>query len=178
MTQSSTRVEGISFSDTGKAAVMSEDGEYRYRLSRCWDTTGDTVAFIMLNPSTADAEEDDPTLRRCIRFAQSWGYGSLTVGNLFALRSSDPDVLSGHPDPVGKKNDTYLLQIAENADRVVVAWGHRGGLRGRASDALNLLSCPLYAFGTTKDGHPLHPLYQPKDSELEPYSISGRSTES
>lgn len=83
------------------SAVISECGSYRYRLERVWEAEKDRVAFIMLNPSTADASKDDPTIRRCIGFAKAWGFGGLIVGNLFALRSTDPKALYGHKDPVG-----------------------------------------------------------------------------
>lgn len=76
--------------DDRRGAVFSDDRVYRYQLRRCWDVTEPIVAFVMLNPSTADAIEDDPTVRRCIGFAKNWGYGALLVGNLFAARTTRP----------------------------------------------------------------------------------------
>ncbi len=89
-------------------AVLSADGVYRYRLWRTWDASKPTLAFLMLNPSTADATEDDPTIRRCLGFAKEWGYGSLVVVNLFALRSPNPDALRENDDPVGPENGEHL----------------------------------------------------------------------
>ncbi|ELZ96619.1 DUF1643 domain-containing protein [Haloferax sulfurifontis] len=155
------------FVDDRSDAVLSDDGTYRYRLSRTWDADKPTVAFVMLNPSTADATDDDPTIRRCLGFAKEWGFGSLTVANLFALRSTDPDALAGHADPVGPENDAHLQDVCDSAERVVVAWGAKGSLRDRAALVADLLDDrDLYALDTTKAGHPAHPLYQPADAEL------------
>ncbi|ELZ84414.1 hypothetical protein C453_12746 [Haloferax elongans ATCC BAA-1513] len=146
-------------------AVISEDGQYRYRLSRTWDSGKPTLAFVMLNPSTADATEDDPTIRRCINYARDWGYGSLVVANLFGLRATDPSQLEDHPDPIGPDNDEHLRNVCENAQQVIVAWGAKGSLHGRAEEVASMLDEPvLWALDTTMDGHPNHPLYQPKDA--------------
>lgn len=153
------------FTDNRSGANLSDDGQYRYRLWRTWDASKPTLAFIMLNPSTADASDDDPTVRRCLGYAKDWGYGTLVVGNLFALRSTDPSNLKDHPDPVGPGNDDHLHRICEDADRVVVAWGTKGALHDRERAVAGLLDADLYALDTTKDGHPNHPLYQPKDAE-------------
>ena len=107
---------------------------YRYRLSRTWDPTGPVVAFVMLNPSTADAEVLDPTVRRCVGFARGWGFGSLEVVNLFAFRATDPRDLLRAAAPVGAANDRAILDAASAADRVVVAWGTRGTHLGRATE--------------------------------------------
>ena len=149
-------------------AVLSSDGLYRYSLWRVWDRSRPAVLFVMLNPSTADAREDDPTIRRCIRFARDWGHGSLLVGNLFGLRSTDPAALARHPDPVGPANDSALRELAEAADRVVVAWGSKGTLRARSLLVADQLAGPrnLWALGVTADGQPRHPLYVRKDAEL------------
>lgn len=101
-------------------AVIDQTGIYRYSLTRCWDQTLGKVTFILLNPSTADAYEDDPTLRRCIDYASSWGYGSLELVNLFAYRTKDPKILSNAKDPIGPDNDDYIQKAVTNADLVVV----------------------------------------------------------
>jgi hypothetical protein len=85
----------------------------------------------MLNPSKADANIDDPTLRRCINFAKSWDFGSLIVVNLFAYRSASPLDLRQVDDPIGKQNDRYLKKAIKSADQVVVAWGNNGKLMQR-----------------------------------------------
>ena len=142
------------------SAYLSPCGAYRYRLGREWDSGLPMVAFIMLNPSTADAEQDDPTIRRCIGFAKSWGFGGLIVGNLFALRSTDPAALYGHPDPVGPDNDKHLGAIARSAEQVICAWGTHGKLNERGRRVGEMLSgANLAALKVTADGSPGHPLY-------------------
>lgn len=157
------------FADNRSGAVLSDDREYRYQLRRCWDVRKPILAFIMLNPSTADETDDDPTVRRCLGYAQDWGYGALLVGNLFALRTSDPALLGEHDDPIGPKNDAWLAKIVEKADRVVAAWGANGELVDRGREVAGRFD-DLYALGTTKDGHPVHPLYQPADAEAALYA--------
>jgi hypothetical protein len=140
-----------------KAAVLSPCGRYRYSLSRTWGDGG-TVCFVMLNPSTADADADDPTVRRCIGFAKAWGYASLAVRNLFNLRSPSPKALLTAEDPVGPEGDRYLRE-AVCYDLVVAAWGSAVPL-GRGREALPLLRWkPLHVLGWTTTGHPRHPLY-------------------
>ncbi|MDS0280056.1 DUF1643 domain-containing protein [Halomicroarcula sp. S1AR25-4] len=160
-------------SDDRADAVLSEDRQYRYRLSRTWDTEKPTIAFVMLNPSTADETEDDPTIRRCLGFAEDWGYGSLLVGNLFAYRTSDPADLRDVDDPVGPENDQHLRDICDEADKVIVAWGTDGDLHDREREFVEKLDVDLYALDTTKDGHPNHPLYQPADAEPELFELEG-----
>jgi hypothetical protein len=147
-------------------ATFDATRTYRYRLSRTWDPSGPTVAFVMLNPSTADADVLDPTVRRCVGFALAWGFGSLEVVNLFAFRATDPRDLVRADAPVGPANDRAILDATSTADRVVVAWGARGVHQGRAADVVGLLDTapvrPL-SLGTTRDGHPRHPLYVPAD---------------
>lgn len=156
-----------------RGAEISEDGQYRYSLWRTWDVGLPTVAFIMLNPSTADGVEDDPTIRRCIGLAKSWGYGTLVVGNLFALRTKEPEDLYDHQAPVGPENDDYLREIVADDPLVVAAWGHHGGLDDRGREVVDLLDVDLFALDTTQEGHPAHPLFQPADADLEPFSYGG-----
>lgn len=150
-------------------ATMSPCGKYRYELTRFWDGRKPAVAFVMLNPSTADAEIDDPTIRRCIGFAQAWGYGELRVYNLFALRATDPGELLTSDAPVGPDNAKFI-EKARACDRIVCAWGattlpkphaHRGLI---VTDLLmGEDSRDLYCLGYTKDGSPRHPLYVASD---------------
>lgn len=144
--------------------------EYRYALSRGpWLNGEGTVLFVMLNPSTADEREDDPTIRRCIGFAQSWGFARLTVGNLYGLRATDPRALLVADDAVGRENDAALTKLAKNATEIIVAWGAtRHPFPKRARDVLWLLGrhCrAVYCVGETKDGQPRHPLYARRDAE-------------
>ena len=155
--------------DDRSDAVLSPDREYRYRLSRTWDAEKETLGFIMLNPSTADESENDPTIRRCLGYAKDWGYGSILVGNLFSLRATDPSELREHRNPIGPQNDEHLRLITTEAELVVAAWGTKGALNGRGQEVVEMLDVDLYALNTTKDGHPTHPLYQPKDAEPEPF---------
>jgi hypothetical protein len=159
-----TEEEAIAAMERG--AVFSECRRYRTRLFRTWDRTRPGVLFVMLNPSTADAEVDDPTVRRCIGFAVRWGYGHLEVRNLFALRSTSPRGLYTAEDPVG---NNPLIYPGDGFDRVVVAWGNHGSLAGRGDAALEMLvkdGPPVYHFGLTQEGHSRHPLYLRNDAEL------------
>lgn len=149
--------------DVRKSAVISDDDLYRYELTRHWSDVGRTMLWVMLNPSTADADQDDPTIRRCIGFAKSWGYGSLIVANLFAYRATNPEALTGVADPIGPENDRRLLALARTCF-VVAAWGasvpqywrHRPtGIAQQLRDA----GVALHHIGLTKEGHPRHPLY-------------------
>lgn len=159
--------------DNHQGALFSNDREYRYKLWREWDVEKPTVAFIMLNPSTADETTLDRTCRRCKGYAQDWGFGKLLVGNIFALQSTDPDGLYDHPDPVGPENDRHIREIADEAEFVVAAWGHHGDLGNRGHEVAwqldALPTCDLRALGVTKAGHPKHPLYLPAAADPEPF---------
>ncbi|OPY28930.1 MAG: hypothetical protein A4E28_01202 [Methanocella sp. PtaU1.Bin125] len=151
------------FFDQG--ATFSKDRLYRYRLWRRWESAScRKVAFIMLNPSTADAETFDPTVRRCFGYARDWGFGSMEVVNLFALRSTYPEQLKKARDPVGPENDDAILQAVLESDLAVAAWGVHGRLYGRDLAVQRLVAGirDLHCIGTTKAGAPLHPLHQPK----------------
>jgi hypothetical protein len=145
-------------------ATFSADRLHRFRLSRIWDAAGARVNFLMLNPSTADAFELDPTVRRCIGFAQAWGAGALEVTNAYALRSTQPSGLRAVPDPVGAGNDDAIVAAARAADIVVAAWGVHATYLGRGAHVRALLAdagVELMYLRLTKDGHPGHPLYVP-----------------
>jgi hypothetical protein len=149
-------------------ALISDDGLYRYWLTRRWNT-GPTATFVMLNPSTADAAIDDPTIRRCIGFAKAWGCGGLTVVNLYALRSTDPKGLWTAGDPVGPENDSHLSAFAVVASQLgwplVAAWG-ANAKPDRVAQVLDLPGmAALTALGVTKDGAPRHPLYLRTDAQ-------------
>lgn len=135
---------------------------WRYNLVRCWDPSLPKVSWIMLNPSTATADADDPTIRRCVSFAESWGYGGIVVTNLFALRATDPRELATHPDPIGPENDEYLVRESEDAAVTVCAWGAHPMSTRRSREVLTSLYAagrtPM-CLGVTKSGQPRHPLY-------------------
>lgn len=118
------------------------------------------VAFIMLNPSTADAKEDDPTIRRCMGFARAWGYGGIDVVNLYAYRATNPKELKKAPSPIGPYNDNTVLAIARHADKIVCAWGAHGGRRGDSIlRKLRHEGLTPMCLEKTKKGAPKHPLY-------------------
>jgi len=129
----------------------------------------------MLNPSTADGDADDPTIRRCVDFAQRWGFGGIVVVNMFALRSTDPQQLLTHPDPVGRDNTKVLLSVlcADEVGPVVAAWGANPAASGDQALVLRRLLEAVQVFpqclGVTKEGHPRHPLYVPATTALQPF---------
>jgi len=134
------------------------------------------VLFVGLNPSTADAQTDDPTIRRLARFAQAWGFGGMTVCNLFAFRATDPRVLKLADDPVGPVNNRVLRREAGRAALIVACWGNHGLWRQQSAAALPLLSGrsrPLLCFGLTRVGEPKHPLYLRRD--VAPVPLAGVS---
>ena len=159
------------------------DGPYRYWLERDWwerDTPRgaiDLLTFVMLNPSTADDEVDDPTIRRCIGFARREGAQQLQVMNLYALRATNPAELLTHPDPIGVGNDALLRGAARQHTRfkTVVAWGaHKMVTPERVAvmvDSARDAGTTLWCLGMTKSGAPRHPLYVRNDQPLVPWVI-------
>ena len=159
----------------GGTATFDGNKRYRYGLTRRWATSCDNskqVTFIMLNPSQADADRDDPTIRACSQFAQGWGYTHLNVVNLFAYRSPHPSALKQTPDPVGPANDRYLVAAAESADRVILAWGNWGQLLNRAQAVINLLQPhrqKLYYLMRNHSDQPRQPLYIKRTTQPKPW---------
>jgi hypothetical protein len=150
------------FLDTG--ATFSPCGTYRYRLWRTWDERQPTLNWIMLNPSTADAVANDPTIERCQRRAKLWDFGGIVVTNIFAFRSTFPDTMKAAADPVGPDNDGYLLQAAQTCSQVICAWGNHGAHRGRSKEVRELLKFwRLWVLKVGMTGEPVHPLYQAYD---------------
>lgn len=164
----------VLFETEDSSAALSDDGRYRYELTRVWGA-GPPATFVMLNPSTADAQVDDPTIRRCIGFARSWGCGGLVVVNLYALRATNPAELWRADDPVGPDNDeqlTLTLYLARSTTGpVVAAWGaHARPDRVRfITDAARGHGVQLLALKVTKAGAPGHPLYLRADAEPKPW---------
>ncbi|MBX3452747.1 MAG: DUF1643 domain-containing protein [Planctomycetaceae bacterium] len=152
-----------------RSARFSTCTEYRYSLSRIWNPSLPRVLFIGLNPSTADDKCDDPTVRRCIGFARSWGFGELILVNLFAYRTTDPSGLTEVNDPIGPENDHWIAVEQSRADRVVAAWGNHGILVGRDKAVLECLD-RVYCLGVTKTGCPRHPLYLSADTPLQKFN--------
>lgn len=144
-----------------KSAIFSPCRTWRYSLTREWDRKLGSVLWVGLNPSTATETEEDPTIRRCMRFAQSWGYGGIIMSNLFAFRATEPKDMMAAVDPVGPENDFWLRKLSIEAGVTVAAWGVKGVFRGRDKDVTDRLLCvaDLMCLKHTKDGHPWHPLY-------------------
>lgn len=151
-------------------AIFSPCMKYRYVLSRTWGSGNGDCIFVMLNPSTADAVQDDPTVVKCRHYADAWGFGKLVVLNLFAWRSTDPKILPSLQDPVGPENDLHYEKILESAvnPQVICAWGNDGMLRNRGTAVSERLRCSrdLYCLKRNDDGSPAHPLYL--NSSLRP----------
>jgi len=156
--------------DTG--ATFSADRRYRYDLWRSWGP-GLRLCWVLLNPSTADETDNDPTVERCQRRTIELGYDGLWVVNIFARRSTDPKELYWpSEDPVGPENDEYILRNARESAKVVCAWGVHGAHLGRGADVEKMLrdaGVKLHFFGLTKQGHPLHPLYLPYQTAPRPW---------
>jgi len=145
-----------------RTACFDRSRRYRYALGREWRPDGPRVVFVMLNPSAADHRRDDPTIRRCIAFARAWGFGALTVVNLFAWRTAHPADLRRVADPVGPRNDAHLRAALRGAVLVVRAWGDQGTLLGRDRAVAALLAragAPQAVLGLTARDRPRHPLY-------------------
>lgn len=158
-----------------RGAVISPCGTWRYLLWRRLPLTlqmaahpgPSVVTWIMLNPSTADAETDDPTIRRVTGFTRSWGHGVAQVVNLFALRATDPSALLNHSDPVGPDNDQAIIDAVRDAAVIVCAWGSHKAAEDRAVHVARLAfehsAAPTVCLGRTINGQPQHPLYVPRD---------------
>jgi hypothetical protein len=153
------------------SAVLSPCGRYRYRLERRW-APGPALLWVMLNPSTADAEQDDATIRRVVGFTRREGFAAAVVCNLFGLRATNPDAIDDCGfNPVGPDNDWHIMREACEAARVVVAWGGRL-LPDRPGRVVKLLAPrELWCLGTTAAGHPRHPLYVRGDQPLVPWRM-------
>lgn len=160
---------------THKEAFMSVDGLYRYWLVREWDHTVPKACFVMLNPSTADADTDDHTIRKLTGFCTRWRLGGYVVVNLFAYRATDPSVLERVLDPAGPRCDEYIRKALEDAHGpIVVGWGANTRMASRRPD--KVLDIIIYGahknplcLGTNKDGSPKHPLMLPYSTELVPF---------
>ena len=154
-----------------QGALFSEDRVYRYRLWRDWETNRPTLVMIGLNPSIADHQDLDPTLRRLLGFAQAKGYGAFDVLNLYGLVSTDPRGLEKHPHPEGPENRRVIAEVlARPQVTVLAAWGTWGHKLGQVQRLRPLLwSVPMVCLGKNQDGSPRHPLYLPIASEFQTY---------
>ena len=159
-----------------KTAVISDNGLHRYRLGRRWGS-GEIMAWLMLNPSTADADVDDPTIRRCMSFARREGYDGIEVLNVFSLRSPNPrdlvDSLQAGINPEGAENERHWGDVLQdhNVGMVVAAWGAHIGDGGMPHSRTLLKWWPRgwFCLGLTNGGYPRHPLYVRGDTEMLPF---------
>jgi hypothetical protein len=151
-------------------AELSPCGLYRYRLWRGWNDRLPIALWIMLNPSTADAEADDPTIRRVMGLSKFLSAGSIMIVNLFAYRATNPANLDDTADPIGPDNDKIIKKELNRDSIIVAGWGSFAGAMHpkRVDDMLNLIGDRvIWSFGITKDGHPRHPLYLPGDAPFK-----------
>ncbi len=159
-----------------KSAKISWCGQYRFSLKRVWETGVEGVCVIMLNPSTADAFEDDATIRALIRLLKAQGYGGMEIVNLFAWRSTDPRKLATAyacgSDVIGDQNDLYIIGAMSRYPMVVCAWGANKFVvqSKRGVEVAKLIETrTMWCFGKTKAGAPRHPLYLKTGTTLEIY---------
>lgn len=166
----------------GATAVIDPTGTYRYLLGRVLGKGANRILWVMLNPSTADALQDDNTIRKICGFSARWGYDLLEVVNLFALRSTDPTALKKHADPIGPENDRHILEAVQRANTVVCAWGNHGVLGDRDLAVVRA----IFAAGRTPvvlgmnepsgkppRAQPVHPLYQANEAQVSIWFPSG-----
>jgi hypothetical protein len=149
---------------SASGATFSACRRWRYLLWRCWDESRPVANFLMLNPSTADEQQLDPSCNRARDYAVRWGYGALIVTNLFAWRATDPRVMTLAQDPVGRSNNQAILRTARQSALVVCAWGNHGSHLNRAATVVANLrgaKVPLHALKINAVGQPSHPLYLP-----------------
>lgn len=174
--------EPVMLNESISDAIISDCGKYRYALTRIWDSGKPKVMFVMLNPSTADAHCDDATIRRCISFAKSWGYGGIYVCNLFAFRATDPKELLSVDNPFGDKNIWHTRQLSDKVDVIVCAWGNKRIVDAilKKQNPLELLGYALpklYYLELSKDKEPKHPLYLRRDVKPKPmYQEADKNT--
>lgn len=151
--------------DSKVTAVFSECQRYRYQLREVWDPVKPLVLWILMNPSVACTDYADPTLRKTGKFSRAWGYGGQLVGNVHAYRATDKNRLLDVADPVGPENDRHILDMATEAETVVLACGQPPkALRQRGQEVMALIRHHqnLCYLRLAQDGTPVHPLYLPQ----------------
>ncbi len=160
--------------NTTSRASFSRCNRYRYSLIRTWNPNLPRLCICMLNPSTATATQNDPTVRRAIGYALDHNFGSIEVVNAFALRATDPNELYTHPHPAqpprSTTNDHAIARAARRAHLTIAAWGAHAAKLNRAAHVRRLLPPDTRCLGLTNAGEPRHPLYLPKNAPLIPLS--------
>jgi hypothetical protein len=158
-----------------RTAQLSPCDTFRYRLGRAWTDDGfrKPLVFVMLNPSTADADQDDATIRRCVRFADANGFGSIDVVNLFAYRATKPADLRRAGYLVGPENDRHIVEAVRASGAVCLAWGAEVAGLERPQIVLPLIRAQGVepkCLSITRSGYPQHPLMLPSSCRLMPFS--------
>lgn len=157
-----------------KTAIISMCQQYRYELGRDFVLNANNPAiFCMLNPSTADDQIDDPTIKRCMQFAKDNGHDSLKVVNLYAYRSANPKNLWLTEDPIGAENDSHLYNLFSKHKKIICAWGANAKIERviEIYQMLQQLNVEMYCLGTTKAGMPKHPLYIKSDQKFLEFKL-------
>lgn len=148
-----------------KGAEFSPCRKWRYTLWRQWNFPEDrpvkSIAFIGLNPSTADEEVEDNTVRRCINFSKDWGFDRYYMLNAYASRDTDPAGMKRAQEPIGEGNDEALARIAASVEMIIGAWGSHC-TRERQKAVCEVVGRKIYCLGWTDGGFPRHPLFMPK----------------
>jgi len=172
----------INWNETLKTAHISDDGLYRYTLSRVWDRSKPMILWIMLNPSTADGKQDDRTIRKIGKFSDDFGFGGMWVGNLFAYRSKDPahliNFMKNHEGSnkeklehiVGPDNDKHIKFMVSKSKKVILGWGTNALeiSSERVNVVINMFD-KAYALTMNSDNSPGHPLYTSGATKLFQY---------
>ena len=159
-----------------RSAVFSPCRKYRYHLAQIWDETKLPLLWLMLNPSTADETQNDPTVERCERRARMWGYGGSEVYNIFAYRATDPKTMRAQADPIGPENDKWIRHFARRSQTHigVAGWGAHGEHMARGKSVTDILKQEggrAHALKINKNGHPAHPLYIAYKAKPQPYPL-------
>ena len=166
--------QNVLFDTQGRSATLTRDRVFRYTLWRHWSEGDRYVNFILLNPSTADEERDDPTTRKCVRMAQSWNFDALCITNLFAYKATEPRKMKAASDPIGFGNDRWLQKIAKDASLIVCAWGVDGAFSGRSAAVKRLLRRFDLHYLRISRGEPWHPLYLPDNTKPSRWNRNDR----
>lgn len=165
---------------TRSRAIYTDCELYRYVLTRRWGAkSGNRIAFVGLNPSTATEVQNDPTVARCINYAKSWGYDAMTMLNAYAYRSTDPQRLKQIDDPVGSRCDHFIREQTQAASRVILCWGTHAAYLDRHAELLQKLrrwQRVLHCLKITKGGYPWHPLYLSQDLSPIPFEADLQGT--
>jgi hypothetical protein len=149
-----------------KDAIIDKSGKYRYMLTRQWGAGNNFINFILLNPSTADHQIDDPTVKSCIALTVNNGFDGFYITNLFAFRATQPSDLKKASDPFGPENEKYLKRYNKLCSITIVAWGNHGSFLGGSERVLDIFKRkPLHCLAKNKSGAPKHPLYVRRDTK-------------